>query len=71
MKKRSTYPGLSFHIEKLIFYSSSDSYHDFLFVQMQIMFPGETVNECESRLFLRDNILASMLCHGNKDKVCH
>ena len=52
MKKRSTYPSLSFRIEKLIFYASSDSYHDLLFVQMQIIFPGEAVNECESRLFL-------------------
>ena len=50
MKKSSTYPSLSFHIEKEVFCASSDSYHDLLFVQMQIIFSGETVNECESRL---------------------
>ena len=52
MKKRSTYPSLLFYIEKLIFYASSDSYHDLLFVQMQIIYPGEAVNECEPRLLL-------------------
>ena len=51
-EKRSTYPSLSFQIEKLIFYASSDSYHDLLFAQMQIVFLIETVSECESRLFL-------------------
>ena len=35
-----------------IFYTSSDSYHDLLFAQMQILFPVEKVNECVPRLFL-------------------
>ena len=52
MQKRSTYPSLSFQIEKPIFSAPSDSYHDLLFAQMQIIFPEETMNECESRLFL-------------------
>ena len=52
MKKRSTYPSLLFQIEKLIFYVSSDSYHDLPFAQMQIIFPGETVNEYEPCLLL-------------------
>ena len=50
-EKSSTYPSLSFLIEKLIFCASSDSYHNFLFTHMQIIFPVETVNECESCLF--------------------
>ena len=36
----------------IIFYASSNSYHDLLIVQMQILFPVEKVNECVSRLFL-------------------
>ena len=51
MKKRSTYLSLSFEIEKHIFYVSSNSYHDFLFAQMEIIFPVETVNECVSIIF--------------------
>ena len=51
-KKRSTYPSLSFQIEKLILSAFSDSYHYLLFGQMQIISSVETVNECESRLFL-------------------
>ena len=52
MKKRSTYPSPLFQIEKLTFYAFPDSYHDLLFAQMQIIFPREIVNECDSSLLL-------------------
>ena len=52
MKKWSTYPSLPLHIEKLIFYAFPNSFHDLLYAQMQIIFPVETVSECESHLLL-------------------